>query len=257
MRKRKKSAVDSLAPLMGPPLNMYTGAGLVGTGTALNDFINGGGGNDSIDGGAGNDILDGSEGDDTIRGGAGNDRIEGGGGLDTAVFTGVSSEYDFSMSNGELVVRDRVAGRDGSDHLAMQFLEKDIDVEMMRFADTTLSVAQVVRSLGAGDPNADFTPPQLVSTAPVAGAQGIQTADTIDFVFNEAIHAVIRRAHGARHQREHQRAAQAIPAKGTQHLGVLAGQPRRHCEKTERRPRKTLGYRTPAEMFNQCVASTG
>jgi hypothetical protein len=41
------------------------------------------------------------------------------------------------------------------------------------------------------------------------------------------------------------------------HIGLLAGQLGRDCKKIERTPEKTLGYRTPAEMFDECAASTG
>ena len=68
------------------------GAGLIITGTAERDFLqgsgyadvmHGGGGNDQINGGGGNDRLFGDEGFDFLAGGEGNDIVDGGAGDDT------------------------------------------------------------------------------------------------------------------------------------------------------------------------------
>ena len=84
-----------------------------------NDSLEGGDGQDYLDGGAGQDTLKGGLGNDTLRGGVGNDTLDGGDGTDTAVFTGEVEEYGFSRGpNGELIVSDTVADRDGVDTLS-------------------------------------------------------------------------------------------------------------------------------------------
>ncbi len=61
-------------------------------GTALGDFLSGGGGKDTLDGKGGDDVILGGEGDDTmISGGAGNDRLYGESGNDK-LFGGASDD---------------------------------------------------------------------------------------------------------------------------------------------------------------------
>jgi Ca2+-binding RTX toxin-like protein len=59
------------------------GRGLVVTGNAGNNLINGDFLNDSLDGGSGNDVIDGRDGNDTQLGSTGNDSLWGGNGNDS------------------------------------------------------------------------------------------------------------------------------------------------------------------------------
>ncbi|MEM8615410.1 MAG: calcium-binding protein [Pseudomonadota bacterium] len=97
------------------------------------DFLNGDLGNDQLDGGDGNDRLFGGDGDDVLIGGANNDAISGGFGIDTALYSGASSDYTFSRTaDGRLRVEDnRVGTNDGTDFLLT-------DVEFLEFTDVTL-----------------------------------------------------------------------------------------------------------------------
>jgi Ca2+-binding RTX toxin-like protein len=90
-----------------------------------------------------NDVIDGGAGNDVITGGIGDDTINGGDGIDTASFTGNVRDYDIAIANGEIVVHDRIAGRDGSDHLA--------NLEFLRFADGAIDAGDLFASL-AGRP---------------------------------------------------------------------------------------------------------
>ncbi|MEH2622687.1 Ca2+-binding RTX toxin-like protein [Bradyrhizobium sp. AZCC 1719] len=80
-----------------------------------------------------NDVIDGGAGNDLITGGAGDDIIEGGEGIDTANFFGNVRDYDISIVDGQLLVNDRVAGRDGKDHLT--------HIEFLQFADGVIDVS--------------------------------------------------------------------------------------------------------------------
>ncbi|MDB5501170.1 MAG: hypothetical protein JWR89_1072, partial [Tardiphaga sp.] len=73
---------------------------------------------------------------DVITGGGGNDIIDGGGGIDTAVFSGNSSDYDIIFNGGAIVVTDRIAGRDGSDRLT--------NVEFLKFANATVGSDSII-----------------------------------------------------------------------------------------------------------------
>ena len=96
-----------------------------------NDLLKGGTGADAIFGGAGNDNLRGDAGNDILSGGGGYDRLSGGAGLDTAVFTGSLSEYDFSANAGGFVIRHvRGSAADGVDFL-------DRSVELLQFANAS------------------------------------------------------------------------------------------------------------------------
>jgi YD repeat-containing protein len=86
-----------------------------------------------------NDVIDGGAGDDLIAGAAGNDDIDGGDGSDTAIFAGSARDYDITLAGGELVVRDRIADRDGSDHL--------VNVEFLQFADSAVDVGHLLARL--------------------------------------------------------------------------------------------------------------
>ena len=93
-----------------------TGSGAInGTGDALNNVISGNSGNN------------------LLTGGAGNDRIDGGGGVDTAVFSGMRSQYLVSLNpDGSLHVVDLRAGSpDGTDDVS--------HVAFLQFSDRTVT----------------------------------------------------------------------------------------------------------------------
>jgi Ca2+-binding RTX toxin-like protein len=87
------------------------------------------------------DLIYGGAGNDVITGGIGNDVIDGGDGIDTAVFSGKASDYKISVVNGQLVVIDSVAARDGIDRISK--------VESFKFADATISTAGFLASQSA------------------------------------------------------------------------------------------------------------
>ena len=118
-------------------------------------FLDGGDGNDMLLGGEGDDDLDGGFDDDTLLGGEGNDYLEGYAGLDvldggsgndtlcgdafTAVFRGNFAEYSItSGGHGTLVVKDSVAGRDGTDEIDLY----DDDALTFAFADITRAASE-------------------------------------------------------------------------------------------------------------------
>ncbi len=71
--------------------------------------------------------LTGNDGNNVITGGKGNDVIAGGKGEDTAKFSGNSSEYKITKTEGKTIVTDTVSGRDGKDEL--------MDIEVLKFQD--------------------------------------------------------------------------------------------------------------------------
>lgn len=108
------------------------------------DSIWGSNGADYLSGAAGNDTLYGSKGDDTLEGGTGNDMLDGAEGSDTAVFSGAFTEYVVSFDGSRYTVRDRSAGRDGTDSVA--------NVEFFQFADGARSADQLIPRDGPPPP---------------------------------------------------------------------------------------------------------
>jgi hypothetical protein len=74
--------------------------------------------------------LVGNDGNNIITGGKGNDVIKGGAGEDTAQFSGNSSEYEITKTDGKTFVADTVPNRDGTDELT--------DIEVLKFKDKVL-----------------------------------------------------------------------------------------------------------------------
>jgi hypothetical protein len=72
-------------------------------------------------------LLVGNEGNNVFTGGKGNDIIRGGEGEDTAQFSGNSSEYKITKSDGKTIVADTVSDRDGKDELE--------EIEILKFKD--------------------------------------------------------------------------------------------------------------------------
>lgn len=95
-----------------------------------------------------NDVIYGGAGNDTITGGIGNDVIDGGDGIDTAVFSGKAADYTISFVNGQLVVTDGVAARDGTDRIT--------NVEYFKFADATIATADFTASQSALAKGAEY-----------------------------------------------------------------------------------------------------
>ncbi|NRB04596.1 MAG: DUF4214 domain-containing protein [Rhodobacteraceae bacterium] len=91
-------------------------AGLLLSGTPLDDVLVGGTGNDAIASRRGND---------TINPGEGNDTVDGGLGLDTVILEGEQSKYTLTLSADNTLVADRRGDGQGADTL--------IDVEFLDF----------------------------------------------------------------------------------------------------------------------------
>jgi methionine-rich copper-binding protein CopC/type III secretion system FlhB-like substrate exporter len=137
---------------------------------AGNDMVYGDAGNDSVFGGAGNDSLYGGDGNDTLHGDAGNDHIDGGAGDDTAIFSGVFSNYAirFDQVTDTYTVTD-ITGADGIDTVT--------GVEHFQFSDVTKSPASSV----------DSTAPTVVSFTPTSSATGVAVTDNIVLKFSEPV----------------------------------------------------------------------
>ena len=90
-----------------------------------------GGGNDTVLGSLYSDTVLTQAGNDVITGGGGNDAIDGGNGIDTAVYSGISSQYQITAGMRATVI-DKTANRDGTDTLT--------NVERLKFSDTSLAL---------------------------------------------------------------------------------------------------------------------
>jgi Ca2+-binding RTX toxin-like protein len=100
---------------------------------------------DVITGRAGNDFIEGFGGNDTVRGGPGNDNLDGGVGTDTALYTGVSTDFSWHQSDGTWTVTDLRSGNaDGTDTL--------FDIETLSFSDKAVElIATVPGTVFTGD----------------------------------------------------------------------------------------------------------
>ena len=86
---------------------------------------------DTILGNDVNNLLNGLIGNDILNGLGGNDILDGGAGADTAVFSGLLSEYTLKKyADGSILVIDKTASRDGSDTL--------LNIEQIKFSDRTI-----------------------------------------------------------------------------------------------------------------------
>lgn len=99
-------------------------------------------GNDYLTGSNSADALAGFAGNDVIRGLGGNDQIYGYNGKDTAVYSGTLANSSVQASGSDISVR---SASEGTDSLH--------NVELVQFADQTLSIAQIAAQQ---DPNAVF-----------------------------------------------------------------------------------------------------
>ncbi|WP_288379871.1 DUF4214 domain-containing protein, partial [uncultured Massilia sp.] len=97
--------------------------------------VHGGAGQQRLEGGAQADALYGEDGNDTLVGNGGNDLLHGGAGIDTAIFSGMRSQYTLQARSQtqDLLVSDlRAGGGDGKDRL--------IGVERLVFADGAVAL---------------------------------------------------------------------------------------------------------------------
>ncbi|WP_245435401.1 hypothetical protein [Microvirga calopogonii] len=111
--------------------------------------------------------ITGNAGDNRIEGGGGNDLLDGGAGQDTAVFSGILSDYTITRNaNGTLTVKDNTNSRDGTDTLR--------NLEFLSFADGTITLptqapgAPIVQS-AAGSINENAAPFTVVASVQSPG----------------------------------------------------------------------------------------
>jgi Domain of unknown function (DUF4214)/RTX calcium-binding nonapeptide repeat (4 copies)/Metallo-peptidase family M12B Reprolysin-like len=122
--------------ILQSPTNFYWLVGDIEDviGSSFGDEIWGSELNNVLNALGGDDYLYGLEGSDTLTGGTGNDSIHGGPGTDTAVYFGISSDYEISYDEESLKFTiAALIGNDGTDEV--------IDVEFFEFADQTLQAS--------------------------------------------------------------------------------------------------------------------
>ena len=104
-------------------------------------------------GGSGNDVLTGNQANNQLTGGPGNDILNGGSGTDTAVYSGVASNYSWKQnSDATWTVTDlRPGSPDGTDRL--------VGIEKLQFSDTTVTLSGITST---------DTYPVITSAAPSA-----------------------------------------------------------------------------------------
>jgi hypothetical protein len=88
--------------------------------------------NANLTGNAFDNVLTGNAGDNVLEGKAGNDRLDGGEGIDTAVFSGNSTEYTLTKKNGQISVEDSQRERDGIDSCR--------NIEILKFSDKNVKL---------------------------------------------------------------------------------------------------------------------
>jgi Ca2+-binding RTX toxin-like protein len=106
------------------------------------------------------DIIFGGSANDTINGGGGNDRLYGGGGTNTAVYSGIVSNYSFTLNtDGSVTVADQRAGSpDGTD--------TDITIQNYRFGDgLVLTQAQLAFAIVTGTAGNDVLTGSAIANA--------------------------------------------------------------------------------------------
>lgn len=145
------TVTDSRGSTVSATLTLtVTGADERLVGDVADNTLVGGRGHDTLLGDEGHDDLRGGAGDDTVTGGGGNDRVDGGAGDDVAVFSGERADYRVDELAGGVMrlidLRDDFA--DGLDRVR--------NVESFRFADRTVSVADIANDPVSMAPTAAF-----------------------------------------------------------------------------------------------------
>jgi hypothetical protein len=133
-------------------------------------------GDDTLNGLLADDELHGAIGDDRLVGGVGDDILDGGNGTDTAVFTGISTDYIITYLGGDLFTIEDAANpaRDGIDTLR--------GVENFEFTDTTKTALEIITGIQPVTPTAWGWSDEDADSAPnVAG-----TPDVDGFLVNHA-----------------------------------------------------------------------
>lgn len=114
-------------------------------------------------GGAGNDIILGNSVDNSLTGGKGNDTLDGRGGVDTANFSGLTSDYvRVQNADGSWTVTDLRTGADGADTLK--------NIEYAKFGD---GIVQLDASTQTTEPPIEPAP---VNSVPVGVADSYAVA---------------------------------------------------------------------------------
>ena len=101
----------------------------------LKDASLAGSNNSSLIGNDWDNHLTGNSGDNSLTGSKGNDSLDGSEGVDTAVFTGNSTDYKITRQRDKLIVTDTVTDRDGEDTL--------VNIEKLKFADKVIDVSTI------------------------------------------------------------------------------------------------------------------